>query len=219
MGPGHIPIKNKSTLKNLVENNYRTKENHTTRVLSLEVKLPGRIKILATFSCKEGKLVRKKLKDTMDGNSTVIKLEGIKNWNVWKFQTMVLLRGQNLINVVEGKDVKGQGSEEQKTWETQDAKAQTMLVTRMTEEVMLHILSCTTAAEMWRKLTSIFEQKSETSIHIIQQRFFQYKYEEGMEMSVFLSKIQELQNQLKQMGEEISEKFIITKVLMSLPDI
>lgn len=37
-------------------------------------------------------------------------------------------------------------------------------------------------------------------------------------MSIFLSKIQELQNQLKQMGEEISNKFVITKVLMSLPD-
>lgn len=37
-------------------------------------------------------------------------------------------------------------------------------------------------------------------------------------MSMFLSKIQELQNQLKQMGEEISDKFVITKVLMSLPD-
>ncbi|CAG9131792.1 unnamed protein product [Plutella xylostella] len=37
-------------------------------------------------------------------------------------------------------------------------------------------------------------------------------------MSTFLSKIEELRNQLKQMGEEISEKFVITKVLMSLPD-
>lgn len=88
----------------------------------------------------------------------------------------------------------------------------------MTENVMLHIISCTTSAEMWRKLHSVYEQKTETSIHIIQQRFFQFKFETGTEMSMFLSKIQELQNQLKQMGEEISDKFVITKVLMSLPD-
>ncbi|XP_063367388.1 uncharacterized protein LOC134655497 [Cydia amplana] len=37
-------------------------------------------------------------------------------------------------------------------------------------------------------------------------------------MSTFLSKIQEMQNQLKQMGEEVSDKFVITKVLMSLAD-
>ncbi|KAL0829820.1 hypothetical protein ABMA28_003303 [Loxostege sticticalis] len=71
----------------------------------------------------------------------------------------------------------------------------------MSEEAMLHIITCTSSAEI---------------VHIIQQSFFQYKFERGM--SVFLSKIQELQNQLKQMGEEISDKFVITKVLMSLPD-
>ncbi|GBP70804.1 Retrovirus-related Pol polyprotein from type-1 retrotransposable element R1 4 [Eumeta japonica] len=49
----------------------------------------------------------------------------------------------------------------------------------MTEEVMLHIISCDTAAAMWRKLLSVYEQKSETSIHIVQQRFFQFKFEEG----------------------------------------
>lgn len=37
-------------------------------------------------------------------------------------------------------------------------------------------------------------------------------------MSTFLSKTEELRNQLKQMGEDISEKIVITKVLMSLPD-
>uniref|UniRef100_A0A2A4J621 CCHC-type domain-containing protein n=1 Tax=Heliothis virescens TaxID=7102 RepID=A0A2A4J621_HELVI len=70
---------------------------------------------------------------------------------------------------------------------------------------------------MWRKLCSIYEQTSETTIHIVQQRFFNYKYEDGTDMSTFLSKIEELKNQLKQMGENISERFVITKVLMSLP--
>ncbi|KAL0891790.1 hypothetical protein ABMA27_015057 [Loxostege sticticalis] len=58
---------------------------------------------------------------------------------------------------------------------------------------------------------------SRQTIHIVQQRFFQYKYENGISMSTFLSKIEELKNQLKQMGESVSEKFVITKVLMSLP--
>lgn len=37
-------------------------------------------------------------------------------------------------------------------------------------------------------------------------------------MSVFLSKIQEMQNQLKQLGENISDKLMITKFLMSIPE-
>lgn len=155
----------------------------------------------------------------MEGNNgNVIKLEGSRNWNIWKFQTTVLLRGNGWLDIVEGRSVKPDVAAQQITWESKDAKAQTLLVTRMSEDVMLHVITCATAAEMWRKLQSVYEQKTETSIHIIQQRFFQYKFEKGTEMSVFLSKIQELQNQLKQMGEEVSDKFVITKVLMSLPE-
>ncbi|GBP10816.1 Retrovirus-related Pol polyprotein from transposon TNT 1-94 [Eumeta japonica] len=152
------------------------------------------------------------------GQQNVMKLEGSRNWNVWKFQTSVLLRGQGLYKIVDGTTVKPEDDTQRSTWETQDGRAQTLIVTRMTEEVMLHIISCDTAAAMWRKLLSVYEQKSETSIHIVQQRFFQFKFEEGTEMSVFLSKVHEMQNQLKQLGENMSDKFVITKVLMSLPE-
>lgn len=150
--------------------------------------------------------------------NNVMKLEGARNWNIWKFQITVLLRGQGWLDVVEGRTVKPENDADRSTWESKDAKAQTLLVTRMSEDVMLHLVTCTSSAEMWKKLLSVYEQKSETSIHIIQQRFFQYKYEKGVQMSVFLSKIQEIQNQLKQLGEEVSDKFAITKVLMSLPN-
>ncbi|GBP13453.1 Retrovirus-related Pol polyprotein from transposon TNT 1-94 [Eumeta japonica] len=106
------------------------------------------------------------------GQQNVMKLEGSRNWNVWKFQTSVLLRGQGLYKIVDGTTVKPEDDTQRSTWETQDARAQTLIVTRMTEEVMLHIISCDTAAAMWRKLLSVYEQKSETSIHIVQQRFF-----------------------------------------------
>lgn len=120
--------------------------------------------------------------------------------------------------MTDGSSVKPEEAVEKAAWEKKDAKAQSWLVTRMSESVMMHIITCTTSAEIWRKLASVYEQKSETSIDIVQQRFFQYKYEEGTAMSTFLSKTEELRNQLKQMGEDISEKIVITKVLMSLPD-
>lgn len=149
----------------------------------------------------------------MEENKTAtshIQLEGASNWNVWKFQSMILLRSQDLLKVVLGISVKPEDEIERAKWEKLDAKAQTWLVTRMSESAMMHILTCTSSAEMWKKLASVYEQTSETSIHIVQQRFFQYKYEEGTEMSIFLSKIEELKNQLKQMGENVSEKFVIT---------
>lgn len=131
---------------------------------------------------------------------------------------MILLRSHDLLEVVQGTKVKPELATEIPKWEKQDAKAQTWLVTRMSENAMMHIITCTTSTQMWKKLTSVYEQKSNTSVHIVQQRFFQYKFDDGTDMSTFLSKIEEMKNQLKQMGEDISEKFVITKVLMSLPD-
>ncbi|GBP91133.1 hypothetical protein EVAR_24085_1 [Eumeta japonica] len=121
----------------------------------------------------------------MEVNNTtnVMKLEGAKNWNVWKFQITVLLRGQGWLDVVEGRTVKPEEAVARATWEVKDAKAQSLMVTRMSEDVKLHIINCTSSTEMWRKLLCVYEQKSETSIHIIQQHFFQYKYEKGVDMS------------------------------------
>lgn len=167
---------------------------------------------------RKEKFIRIKMESMGQSGHNIIKLEGSKNWNIWKFQTSVLLRGQGLYGIVNGTKVKPEEDAQVHNWDTQDAKAQSLLVTRMSEEVMLHVISCNTSAAMWSKLHSVYEQRSETSIHIVQQRFFQFKYEEGTDMSVFLSKVQELQNQLKQLGEPITDKFVITKVLMSLPE-
>lgn len=39
-----------------------------------------------------------------------------------------------------------------------------------------------------------------------------------MEMAQFISKVQEFKNKLKQLGEKISDKLVMTKILMSLRD-
>lgn len=148
----------------------------------------------------------------------IVKLEGAKNWNVWKFQVGVLLRGLGVFEIAEATRVKPEEEIDLRAWLKKDSKAPSLIVTRLSESIMLHVLTCTSAAEMWRKLHSVYEQKSNTSIHMVQQQFFQLKYTQGIEMSLFISKVQEFQSKLKQLGEEISDKFVMTKILMSLPE-
>ncbi|CAD6210593.1 GSCOCG00010914001-RA-CDS, partial [Cotesia congregata] len=151
-------------------------------------------------------------------NSGVIKLEGQRNWIVWKFQITVLLKGLGIFSIVDGTTTKPEEEVQAQDWIKKDGSAQSLIVTRLTESTMAHIVTCETAADMWRKLLSICEQKSESSIHLVQQRFFSYQYEEGMEISVFVSKVQELASQLKSLGEKVYDNFIMTKILMSLPE-
>lgn len=91
----------------------------------------------------------------MDITNNVMKLEGARNWNIWKFQMTVLMRGQGWLDIVEGRTVKPEDATERTIWESKDAKAQTLLVTRMSEDVMIHLVTCTTSSEMWKKLLSV----------------------------------------------------------------
>lgn len=54
------------------------------------------------------------------------------------------------------------------------------------------------------------------SIHLLQQKFFLLKFDSSV--SIFISEIEDIKTKLKAAGEILSEKMIITKILMSLPE-
>lgn len=82
-----------------------------------------------------------------------LKLEGTKNWNVWKLQVKVTLKGLGLYDVIDGSEVKPEeAGEEYGKWLKRDSKAQSIIVSRLSENVMIHILACHTAEQMWKKL-------------------------------------------------------------------
>ncbi|KAH1024909.1 hypothetical protein HUJ05_009743, partial [Dendroctonus ponderosae] len=128
-----------------------------------------------------------------------LKLNG-DNWVVWKFQTTVILKGQSLSDILTGsKENPKSGAEAVAAWEKEDVKAQTILVTRIEEGPLVHLLSCETSHEMWAKLKSVFDKES-------------------VVMSTYVSKLEEIRSKLKQAGKEISSKMVMTKILMSLPE-
>ncbi|KAK9681142.1 hypothetical protein QE152_g38533 [Popillia japonica] len=138
--------------------------------------------------------------EAMDQVTTtgVIKLEGAKNWNVWKFQVGVILRSLDLLDIVEGKIVKPEAGQEKGTWLTKDAKAQSLIVTRLSEEVMLHILTYSHSA------TAIFP----IQVH---------RGHGDVSFSVKSARVTK-QTETVRRREEISDRLIITKILMSLPE-
>lgn len=147
----------------------------------------------------------------------VIKLDGARNWNLWKFQVSVLLRNLEVYDVVIGTEIQPDKEADKAAWIKKDVKAQSLIVTRLSEKAMLHIVTCSTAAGMWKRLLGVYEQTTETSVHMTQQQFYALNCD-GEDILTFISKVEELRNKLKEMGEEISEKFAIAKIIMSLPD-
>ncbi|KAF2901712.1 hypothetical protein ILUMI_04473 [Ignelater luminosus] len=68
----------------------------------------------------------------------------------------------------------------------------------MDEGPINHILTFDTAHDMWQKLLTVYDKKSNATAHD--------------------STWEDIRNQLKQLGEDMSDRMVITKILMTLPN-
>ncbi|KAL4719024.1 hypothetical protein ACJJTC_018412 [Scirpophaga incertulas] len=65
-------------------------------------------------------------------SSGVVRLEGQSNWSIWKFQMKIFLNGLGLMSVIDGTGSK----QDDKEWLKKDAKAQSLLVSKLSENAM-----------------------------------------------------------------------------------
>jgi len=148
------------------------------------------------------------------------KLVNEESFQVWNFQLQVILKANGLHEVVNGENLlENMKNDEEKTaWIRKDAKAQKLIVMSIDKKLMLHIMNCENAREMFNKLKSIFERYSEDQICNLLQQFYSLKFEKGSDMSSHISKIENLAHRLKVLNQKVDDKMIMSKVLSTLPD-
>lgn len=152
---------------------------------------------------------------TMDQSlSGTLKLNG-ENWSTWKFQSEVILKSKGLYSVITGEFQRTEANADE--WCRKDAKAQEIIALRLKEKPLNHIITCQSAHAMWAKLKAVYEHQSAISVHLLQQKFFNMGYT-NCTVAEFVSQLEEIQQQLKHLGEELSDAMLIPKVLMALPD-
>ncbi|XP_054709192.1 uncharacterized protein LOC129218897 [Uloborus diversus] len=157
----------------------------------------------------------------MDKTSVIV-LTG-NNWNLWKFKMKIILESKGLFEAINGEfpvevDTEDENEYLEKLAEfrKKDLKAQEIIVSRVEEGPMAHIITCENANAMWNKLCSVYEHKSEVSIYMLQKKFFNYSHD-GKDLSLYISGLEEIITKLKQYEENISDHMFMTKVLMGLP--
>lgn len=154
---------------------------------------------------------------------SIEKLHEKSQWMTWRFQVRVTLVASDIFDIVNGSKRKpnpGTTEAEQKAladWRQKDARAQKIIVTTIGQKFLVHILNCTTSHEMWQKLHSVFEQNSQTSIHLLQQKFFSFAKDPNDDIATHIAKIETIVQQLKDLGETITDSMVLTRVIMTLP--
>lgn len=170
--------------------------------------------------------------DVMEDSVKITKLSSAEGWLLWKFQIRVIVNSFDLEGILSGEipkprlvktsteteeQARARCANEISAWRRADGKCQKIIVTSVDDGPLQCLINCQTANEMWNKLLSVYEQKTEASVHLLQNKFFSYSKSSSDDISTHISILQNLRNQLNSLGENISEGMLITKILMTLP--
>jgi len=122
----------------------------------------------------------------------------------------------DLLDIVNGTTVKPETTgEQQTTWLQENAKAMVLLSSTMHYSQLKYLIACDSAAEMWAKLSAIYEQSATSKL--LFTRFHEYSMKPGDSISQHIAKVENMARELKAVGEEISDITIMAKILGSLP--
>ncbi|UYV77601.1 hypothetical protein LAZ67_15001684 [Cordylochernes scorpioides] len=124
------------------------------------------------------------------------------NFHLWKFQMKIILEAKDLLSITDGSEVKPEIEDIAKfsNWKKKDAKSKMLITTALEFKYLQQIVNCQTSAEMWKKLSTIYELKSETNKYLLQQRFFEYKMNPNDNIATHIFKVETLAQQMKDLG-------------------
>lgn len=74
-------------------------------------------------------------------------------------------------------------------WEKAEGLAQSGIVCTASGRAQQHIRTCESAKEMWEKLHGFFENKSETTVHLLSQQWYSLKKSKEETVSEYVSKV------------------------------
>lgn len=148
------------------------------------------------------------------------KLKDSESFEIWKFQIQIVFKAYGQYQIVTGESkLEDQTRDEDiRSWTSKDAKAQKSIITSIDKKLMMHILNCKSSHEMFEKLCKIFEKDDQQQKCNLLQDFFNFKYEKGCDMSLHISRLENLRYRLKGIKYEIDDEMLMSKILTTLPE-
>lgn len=161
--------------------------------------------------------------------SHVAKFDGT-NFPFWKFQICLVLEQYGLLPIVFGDEIKPaplivtdangvstNNNEEIKAWCQKDNAARNSIVASLELDRQRSLINCKTANEMWKRLSSQYEQAAQENQHSLIQRFYEYQYDKDKSVMDHVTAVETFARQLSDIGSPLTEPQIITKILCTLP--
>jgi len=131
--------------------------------------------------------------ETIDLRS-VSKFDG-SNFQAWKFQMKAIFIANGLTSVVNGTKTRSENNTTE--WDKSNAKAMVIISSTMESSQLEYLLTCETATDMWTRLTTLHEQKSESNKLFLMTKFHDYKMAPNDSVAQHIAKVENMTRQLK----------------------
>ena len=148
---------------------------------------------------------------------SIDKLDGT-NFYAWKFKIQMVLIDKEIWDVVDGSEAPPKEEKELKLWNAKDKKALATICLTVKDSELVHIRSCTSSAEAWKKLAEVYETKGLARRLYLRRKFFTAQLQDGTAMQAHINKIMMLAEQLDAIGAGVSDEDIAMTLLCSLPE-
>ena len=141
------------------------------------------------------------------------------NYVRWKRQMMIVLEASDLLSIVTGDTPRPNGRDQDvyKAWRKSDLEAQAAILTSCDDTNMDTIADSNTSKDMWDKLSAIHSDTSLLNQTETFSRFYSYEIKEGQSLVAAYQELERLAKEIRNMGENISDKAVIAKIVLSLP--
>lgn len=154
-------------------------------------------------------------KITAEHLKQIEKLLEVDDFQVWKFQVTIILKANDLYDIVIADTLESNRNE---TWKKKDANAQRVIVTTLDKKPMLHVMSCKTAHEMWIKIISIYERDNEQQKCTLLQNFFSLEFDKNADVATNIGRLRNLAVRLNCLDIKIDDNMLMSKILTMLPE-
>ena len=104
--------------------------------------------------------------------SRVIEKFDGEDFHIWKFKMQMILEEKDLWEVVEGPDLSTAEVALQDTWNRRARKALATICLHLKDGQLIHVRSCTSAKEAWKKLSELYETRSLSTRLFLRRKFF-----------------------------------------------
>ena len=140
------------------------------------------------------------------------------NWTSFKFSVRIDLRDEEVYNVTTGQTPRpaGEGADAIE-WERKNNRALRILNDCFNESVRGLVKHLDTAAEVWTALVQMYETRNASNKHTIQQKFYNFSYNESQTARENVSRLNSLVADCLSVGIVLDREGIVTKMLFSLP--